>query len=132
MVKFIDTAMSRLNRDHCDFPRQDAENVSYRRTPLLSQPGTQGSSDPLPVPDASSIFAQLIPDWVIDQTTHLPVHPRQCLDCANYAKHVGEYTRGGALTIFIDKMREHWKEVLHEERYQREDEAYQAGLDKHH
>jgi hypothetical protein len=86
----------------------------------------------LPVPDASSIFAQLIPDWVIDQTTHLPVHPRQCLDCANYAKHVGEYTRGGALTIFIEKMREHWKEVLHEERYQREDEAYQAGLDKHH
>jgi hypothetical protein len=136
MVKFVDTTMSGLHREPRDLPRQGhTQNVLPRRSPSSSRPGPQGSSNQTEdnhtsVPDASSFFAQLIPDWVIDPTTHLPIHPRQCLDCASYAKHVGEYVKGGALTIFIDKMREHWREVLRDERYEREDEAYQAGLDK--
>ena len=125
--------MSRLHREPRDHPRQDnAQNVLPRRSPFSSRPGPQGSSSQAEDNHASSFFAQLIPDWVIDPTTHLPIHPRQCLDCASYAKHVGEYVKGGALTIFIDKMREHWREVLRDERYDREDEAYQAGLDKNH
>ncbi len=123
-VKFINTTtMSGLNRESRGLSRQvDEQAVSYRRSPSLSQLGPQGSANqtehnPTSVPDASSFFAQLIPDWVIDPTTHLPIHPRQCVDCTNYAKHVGEYVKGGALTIFVDKLKEHWRGVLDEEQY---------------
>ena len=123
MLKFVDTTMSRLHRKPHNLPRQgNTQNVLLRRSPSSSQPGPQGSSNQTEdnhasMPDMSSFFAQLILDWVIDLTMHLPIHPRQCLDCASYAKHVGEYVKGGALTIFIDKMREHWREVLRDERY---------------
>ena len=58
------------------------------------------------VPDMSSFFAQLIPDWVIDLTTHLPIHPQQCADCTNYAKHVGEYVKGGGCPYHLRRQAE--------------------------
>ena len=128
MVKFVDTTMmSGLNRKSCDLSRQvNKQAVSYRRSPSLSQLGPQGSANQtehntMSVPDVSLFFTQLIPDWVIDLMTHLPIHPQQCADCVNYTKHVREYVKGGTLTIFVNKLKEHWRGVLNKEQYQRED-----------
>ncbi|KAF8348987.1 hypothetical protein F5887DRAFT_914714 [Amanita rubescens] len=110
--------MSGLNRETRDRSRQENEQDAFSRRPSsLSRTGPQGSYllNAQDMPDVLSFFTQLIPDWVIDPTIHLPTHPRQCVDYAQYAKHVQEYVSGGAITIFINKMKEHWREILREE-----------------
>src|SRR6266550_538951 len=133
------TTMSRLPctpRDSYQ-PRlgEGGQNISHRPSPSVSNPEPSGSiassdANRPTVLSVASIFSQLTPDWEIEERTHLPLHLTNCEPCLQFACHVADFTRGGALSLFVNQQREHWQKALEEDSQNREDSAYSAGLDK--
>ena len=129
--------MSELPRASRDIntPRDGGQDVYHRRPSAISnlEPrGSTASSDAnQPVPrNVASIFSQLAPDWEIEERTHLPLHLTNCKQCFQFASHITDFTRGGAISMLVSLQREHWHKNLEDESRKRENEAYSAGLDK--
>jgi hypothetical protein len=77
--------------------------------------------------NASDIFSQMRSEWQIEPKSHLPLHLLNCRECALFAQHVRNETSGGALEIFNQKQRHHWREVFDKEIEDRCLEAYRCG-----
>src|SRR6266576_6569998 len=136
--------MSELPHVHRDNnpPRDGGQDVYHRWSSTISIPGPPGSNLGSTGPTASSntsqpaslsvasLFSQLTPDWEIEERTHLPLHLTNCEPCLQFARHVADFMRGGALSLFVNQQREHWQKALEEDSQNREDSAYSAGLDK--
>ncbi|KAF8348051.1 hypothetical protein F5887DRAFT_1071707 [Amanita rubescens] len=128
--------MSKLPHATCDNqPRDGGSGVSRRRSPSISnlEPhSSNASSDVNRVAslNVASLFSQITPDWEIEEKTHLPLHHTNCNHCFQFAGHVADYTRGGAISMFVNLQREHWHKTLELDSRNKEDDAYSAGLDK--
>ena len=77
--------------------------------------------------NAADIFSQMRPEWQIEPKSHLPLHLSNCSDCTRFAQHVKSETSGGALEIFNQKQRHHWREILDREIEDRCLDAYRRG-----
>ncbi|KAF8630612.1 hypothetical protein AX17_005364 [Amanita inopinata Kibby_2008] len=116
--------------------RRDEQRRECNHSSQETSQSHQGSKHPRRSPspqddcNAAAILSQITPDWEVHHETHLPLHPKQCTDCAHFSKHVVETTQGGALTIFLEKQKRHWQRVLHEEMQDKLDNTYYAGLRK--
>jgi hypothetical protein len=86
----------------------------------------RGPEAPLVSIDAIDIAALILPDWEIEGTTNLPLHMRGCQDCLRFIEHVRQNLQGGALSIYLERQKKHWRCVLRDEI--REDEAYKDSL----
>ncbi|KAF8701257.1 hypothetical protein AX14_000491 [Amanita brunnescens Koide BX004] len=61
------------------------------------------------------ILSSVLPEWEVQETTHIPMHMKNCEDCVQFALHVASQTRGGASEILIEKQKRHWRKVLERE-----------------
>ena len=112
---------------------REARRVRRSRSPSYRAYGAQGSSSRRSrsserIFDAASVLAHIKPEWEVDQTMRLPLHMRNCADCAHFAKHVAEETQGGALALLIDKLKKHWRRELGDEVREDCNEAFRDGL----
>jgi septal ring factor EnvC (AmiA/AmiB activator) len=62
--------------------------------------------------DVATILSGVLPEWEVEETTHIPMHMKNCEDCVHFALHVASQTRGGASEILIEKQKRHWRKVL--------------------
>ncbi|KAF8699729.1 hypothetical protein AX14_000911 [Amanita brunnescens Koide BX004] len=76
---------------------------------------------------ATSIFARVLPEWQIEEITHIPIHMTRCNQCANFATHVANQTQGGTLEILNEKQRHHWKHILEMDFRQDCEDAFRKG-----
>ncbi len=103
------------------------ENDRRRRTRSPS-PNPRGSSTRRRPLDAADLLSRVLPEWEIHETTHILLHLTKCDSCADFASHVANQTQGGALEIFIDKQRRHWRRVFEEDNRLDRKDAFQAGV----
>jgi len=104
------------------------ENDRRRHTHSPSPTKVRGSSSRRRPLNAVDLLSQVKPEWEIHEATHILLHLTNCDDCGAFASHVASQTQGGALEIFIDKQRRHWRRVFEEDNRLDRNDAYQAGV----
>jgi hypothetical protein len=62
--------------------------------------------------DVATILSGVLPEWEVEETTHIPMHMKNCEDCIHFALHVASQTRGSTSEILIEKQKRHWCKVL--------------------
>jgi hypothetical protein len=103
--------------------------ASRTRVTESNAPGSQrGPEAPLVSIDAIDIAALILPDWEIEGTTNLLLHMHGCQDCLRFIEHVRQNLQGGALSIYLEHQKKHWRHVLHNEIREELDEAYKDSL----
>ena len=78
--------------------------------------------------DVIDLASQILPDWEIDVNLNLPLHMHRCRDCLLFMKHVKENLQGGAMSLYLERQRKHWRHVLRDEIRDELNEAYKDGL----
>jgi hypothetical protein len=103
--------------------------ASRTRVTESNAPGSRrGPEAPLVSIDAINIAALILPDWEIEGTTNLPLHMHGCQDCLRFIEHVRQNLQGGALSMYLERQKKHWRRVLRDEIREELDEAYKDGL----
>ena len=90
--------------------------------------GLRNPKTPLADANAINIVSQILPDWEIDATTNLPLHMRHCHDCLLFAEHIKQKLQGGALSIYLEHQKKHWRHMLCDEMRDELSEAYKDSL----
>jgi ribonuclease HII len=86
---------------------------------------TGQSTSPSSQFSAASILSKVLPEWEIDETTHIPIYMTKCKDCFQFTTHIASQTQGGALEILNGKQRLHWHKVLEKEMREMKNESKQ-------
>ena len=103
--------------------------VSHSRVTEANALGSRRSPEVSPMAtDMIDLASQILPDWEIDANLNLPLHMCRCCDCLLFTKHVKENLQGGAMLLYLECQRKHWRQVLHDEIRDELDEAYKDGL----
>jgi predicted RNase H-like nuclease (RuvC/YqgF family) len=79
---------------------------------------------------AFDIAAQILPNWEIETTMNLPLHLHRCHDCMLFIEHVKQNLQGGALSIYLEHQRKHWRRTLCDEMRDKLSEKYKDGLEE--
>ena len=90
--------------------------------------GSRNPETPLVDADAINIVSQILPDWEIDATTNLPLHMHCCHDCLLFMEHVKQNLQGGALSIYLECQKKHWRHMLCNKMRDELSKAYKDGL----
>ena len=124
-----DQRRKRGRSPHSQDQGRDDSRQKRTRTPSPCLETRPPSRRPIsPHINAAAIFSRVLPEWEIEETTHIPIHMTRCQDCALFASHVASQAQGGALEILNDKQRRHWRQMLEEEFRKVQDESFQQGL----
>jgi hypothetical protein len=98
----------------------ESDALGSRRSPQAPMTGT----------NVFDIAAQILPDWEIEMTTNLLLHLRQCHNCLLFIEHVKQNLQGGALSIYLERQRKHWRRMLYDEMRDELSEKYKDGLEE--
>lgn len=122
---------SQHERQPSGYRGQDDRQRKCDQSPSHEQSGSRRKRTRLPSPacqlNAAAILSHVLPEWEIEETTHIPIHRGNCKDCIQFALHVTSQAQGSASNILIDKQRRHWCKVLEGEFSERLDEKRQAN-----
>jgi hypothetical protein len=119
-----------LRRSHA-MEIDDSRNAPAPRARVTESnaPGSwRGPDAPLMSINTIDIAALILPNWEIEGTTNLLLHMHGCQDCLRFIEHVRQNLQGGALSIYLERQKKHWRQVLHDEMREEIDEAYKDGL----
>jgi hypothetical protein len=88
---------------------RDSSRRIRTQSPSSHQAGSRASTRRLMSPsahlDVVMILSGMLPEWEVEETTHIPMHMKNCKDCIHFALHITSQTRSGALEILIEKQK---------------------------